>query len=265
MAARGIVSTAPQIAYITKVPSPNGDEAGDATSSGTGVRRGVVCGADLPDSTERASVQVGVSMHDVAALAGVSTATVSNTLNHPEKVSFAQREKARMAMATLGYVRNESARRLKSRRSREICMVVPRIESFFQDIAKAADEAGAAITLCSSFGMAGRGHATFGGSCNSGFRGSGWIPWIGTASPPRSCVRLASPWFSSLNPCRRLIVVRCRPTVSRAAVWPDVTWSRSGIGHSLSWTSCITSGYWVSRGDRQPGAGGPGNGLSWSG
>jgi LacI family transcriptional regulator len=104
--------------------------------------------------------RVGVSMHDVAALAGVSTATVSNTLNHPEKVSPAQQRKVREAMETLGYVRNESARRLKSGRSQEIGLIVPRIESFFEDIAKAADEvadeAGAAITLCSSFGVAER-------------------------------------------------------------------------------------------------------------
>jgi LacI family transcriptional regulator len=95
-------------------------------------------------------------MHDVAALAGVSIATVSNTLNHPEKVSPAQQARVREAMATLGYVRNEFARRLKSGRSQEIGLVVPRIESFFDDIAKAADEAadeaGAVITLCSSFG-----------------------------------------------------------------------------------------------------------------
>jgi LacI family transcriptional regulator len=99
-------------------------------------------------------------MHDVAARAGVSTATVSNTLNHPEKVSLAQQEKVRQAMESLGYVRNESARRLRSGRSQEIGLIVPRIESFFEDIAKAADlvaeEAGAAISMCSSFGTAER-------------------------------------------------------------------------------------------------------------
>jgi LacI family transcriptional regulator len=41
---------------------------------------------------------VGVSMHDVEALAGVSIATESNTLDHPEKVSTAQQARVRDAI-----------------------------------------------------------------------------------------------------------------------------------------------------------------------
>jgi LacI family transcriptional regulator len=51
---------------------------------------------------------------DVARLAKVSQATVSNTLNHPELVSPARREAVEAAIGQLGYVRHEAARHLRS-------------------------------------------------------------------------------------------------------------------------------------------------------
>lgn len=62
---------------------------------------------------------------DVAKKAGVSTASVSRVLNHPEKVSPAVRERVRAAMQELGYLRDGAARALASRRSYTIGNVVP--------------------------------------------------------------------------------------------------------------------------------------------
>ena len=51
---------------------------------------------------------------DVARLAGVSQGTVSNVLNHPDRVSSARREAVERAIAELGYVRHEAARHLRA-------------------------------------------------------------------------------------------------------------------------------------------------------
>ncbi|MFO7484041.1 LacI family DNA-binding transcriptional regulator [Oceanibaculum nanhaiense] len=66
-------------------------------------------------------------LSDVAKRAGVSTASVSRVLNHPDKVSARIREKVTLAMEELGYVRDGAARALASRRSYSIGSVVPTI------------------------------------------------------------------------------------------------------------------------------------------
>lgn len=66
-------------------------------------------------------------LSDVAKRAGVSTASVSRVLNHPDKVSARIREKVTQAMEELGYVRDGAARALASRRSYSIGSVVPTI------------------------------------------------------------------------------------------------------------------------------------------
>lgn len=55
-----------------------------------------------------------VSIKDVARLAGVSAGTVSNVLNHPERVSPACRESVERAISQLDYVRHEAARHLRA-------------------------------------------------------------------------------------------------------------------------------------------------------
>jgi len=60
------------------------------------------------------------TLADVASLAGVSTATVSRTLNNPELVDPITREKVTYAIKTSGYTRNETARSLATRSSRTI-------------------------------------------------------------------------------------------------------------------------------------------------
>jgi len=68
-----------------------------------------------------------VQLADVARVAGVSTASVSRVLNHPDKVSREIRERVRAAMEQLGYVRDGAARALASRRSFTIGAIVPTI------------------------------------------------------------------------------------------------------------------------------------------
>jgi LacI family transcriptional regulator len=65
------------------------------------------------------------SAHDVARLAGVSTATVSRALNAPEQVDRARSQRVRAAIDKLRYVPHGAARALRSQRSRMIGAVVP--------------------------------------------------------------------------------------------------------------------------------------------
>lgn len=61
---------------------------------------------------------------DVARLAGVSQGTVSNVLNHPDRVSPARREAVEQAIAELGYVRHEAARHLRAGYSRTVGLLL---------------------------------------------------------------------------------------------------------------------------------------------
>nr|WP_121437022.1 LacI family DNA-binding transcriptional regulator [Actinomadura pelletieri] len=58
------------------------------------------------------------SIREVARRAGVSVGTVSNVLNRPDLVAEATRNRVRAAIEELGFVRNESARRLRRRPER---------------------------------------------------------------------------------------------------------------------------------------------------
>ena len=81
-----------------------------------------------------------VNIKDVAAAACVSLGTVSNVLNNPDAVSEATRARVTAAMDELGFVRNESARMLRARRSRVIAMVVLDLGNpFFTDVARGAE------------------------------------------------------------------------------------------------------------------------------
>lgn len=80
-------------------------------------------------------------VRDVAARAGVSPATVSNALNHPEKVSEATRERVQAAIEELGYVRNDAARQLRQRQNRAVGMIVLDVANpFFADVASGAEK-----------------------------------------------------------------------------------------------------------------------------
>ncbi|MGM1018856.1 MAG: LacI family DNA-binding transcriptional regulator [Actinomycetota bacterium] len=64
------------------------------------------------------------SVKDVAALARVSSSTVSNYLNHPHVLSEASRERVRAAIDELGYVPNESARQLRAGSSKALALIL---------------------------------------------------------------------------------------------------------------------------------------------
>ena len=66
-------------------------------------------------------------IYDIAGAAGVSLATVSRVLNHPEKVKEATREKVMRIIKDKGYKPNANARGLASRRSTTVAIVVPPI------------------------------------------------------------------------------------------------------------------------------------------
>lgn len=89
-----------------------------------------------------------VSVNDVAALAGVSTGTVSNVLNRPEKVADSTFVKVQLAIDRLGFVRNDAARQLRAGRSRAIGLIIRDVANpFFTDVARGAQGQAAAAGM----------------------------------------------------------------------------------------------------------------------
>ena len=66
-----------------------------------------------------------ITIKDVAALAGVSTSTVSRTCSNHPSISRQTKEKVRRAMAELGYEPNFQASNLASQNSRTIGIILP--------------------------------------------------------------------------------------------------------------------------------------------
>ncbi|MBB5788738.1 LacI family DNA-binding transcriptional regulator [Jiangella mangrovi] len=98
-----------------------------------------------------------VRVREVAALAGVSTATVSNYLNRPGRVSDETGRRIRAAIDELGYVRNNAARQLRQGRSSTIAHIVPdmtnvTLGALADGIEKRASEAGLSVFLANSQG-----------------------------------------------------------------------------------------------------------------
>ena len=69
-----------------------------------------------------------VTIEDVARAAAVSRQTVSNVLNNSGRVGDAARSRVLDAVAALGYHPHHGARSLRSRRTRQIAYVMPRIQ-----------------------------------------------------------------------------------------------------------------------------------------
>jgi len=98
-----------------------------------------------------------VSIKEVATAAGVSVGTVSNVLNKPHLVAEGTRDRVNAAIADLGFVRNESARQLRSGASRAVGLVViDAANPFFSDVARGVEdtvhEAGGVVLLGNSAG-----------------------------------------------------------------------------------------------------------------
>jgi LacI family transcriptional regulator len=97
------------------------------------------------------------SIHDVALRAGVSVGTVSNVFNRPELVAEETRRRVENAVASLRYVRNESARLLRSGQARIVGLIVPDVANpFFTDVARGVEDvtsaAGVLVIVCNSDG-----------------------------------------------------------------------------------------------------------------
>lgn len=91
-------------------------------------------------------------IYDIAGAAGVSLATVSRVLNHPEKVKKSTREKVLRIIKEKGYKPNANARGLASRRSTTVAIVVPTvlrasISEMIQGIVDSAKKYGYSIRL----------------------------------------------------------------------------------------------------------------------
>ncbi|MDP5360670.1 MAG: LacI family DNA-binding transcriptional regulator [Paracoccaceae bacterium] len=69
------------------------------------------------------------TLHDVAASAGVSTATVSRVLNFPDKVAPATRDKVQTTIEALGYSPNFGAKVMAARRTNTIGAIIPTMEN----------------------------------------------------------------------------------------------------------------------------------------
>lgn len=86
------------------------------------------------------------TIHTVAALAGVSSATVSRVMNDPHKVRDSTRIKVEAAMRTLEFSRNSFAASLASRRSECVGLVVPHLSgAFFAPLVNEVEEAVSAV------------------------------------------------------------------------------------------------------------------------
>jgi len=85
------------------------------------------------------------SVRDVALHAGVSVGTVSNVLNHPEKVLPDTVTKVLASIDSLGFIRNDAARQLRAGRSKTIGLVVLDVSNpFFTAVARGAEDTASA-------------------------------------------------------------------------------------------------------------------------
>lgn len=97
------------------------------------------------------------NIRKVAALAGVSVATVSRTLKSPTQVSPETREKVLKAVEHAGYKPNLMAVQFRSQRTRNLVVLVPDIANTFfaqviRGIQEAASTADYRVLLCNTLG-----------------------------------------------------------------------------------------------------------------
>jgi LacI family transcriptional regulator len=81
-----------------------------------------------------------VRVVDVARAAGVSTATVSNVINKPDRVGSRTRRKVERTIQELGFVPNRAAQQLRIGTSTSVGLIGPDISyPFFTDLARGAE------------------------------------------------------------------------------------------------------------------------------
>jgi LacI family transcriptional regulator len=78
---------------------------------------------------------------DVAQVAGVSPATVSRAMNHPDLVKLDTRTRISKAMAKTGYIRNRAAQAIQGKKSGTIGLIVPTLDNaIFSNLIQAFSE-----------------------------------------------------------------------------------------------------------------------------
>lgn len=82
---------------------------------------------EVPPASGEGMRPAGV--RDVAAFAGVSTATVSRFLNEPSSLRPDMRARVETAVRELGYIRHGAARALSMRRSHAIGAIIPTVDN----------------------------------------------------------------------------------------------------------------------------------------
>ena len=128
-------------------------------------------------------------------MAGVSTATVSRTLSHPERVSKETRDVVMAAVRDTGYRLNHTARNLRRQRAGSIVALVPRLANpFFSEIlagmAEVLSEAGYGLLVADTEAAPEAGRRR-GGSAR-GRRSNGSFPTEAVGSPRRDGIHLPS-------------------------------------------------------------------------
>src|SRR5699024_7957388 len=94
--------------------------------------------------SDGAEVVSRVGIRDVAGRAGVGIGTVSNYLNHPERVSPATAQRIAAAIDTLGFVPSQAGRQLRSGTSSVIGYLAPDLSNpYFADIAESVEQGAA--------------------------------------------------------------------------------------------------------------------------
>lgn len=102
-----------------------------------------------------------VGLREVAVRADVSPGTVSNFLNHPERVASATADRIRAAIRELNYVSNSAARQLRVGESTTIGHLAfevgtPRFVDFARGAEERAAEAGYSVLIANSSGSSAR-------------------------------------------------------------------------------------------------------------
>lgn len=97
------------------------------------------------------------TIEDVAKLAGVSIATVSRAIRHPEKVAESTRKRVTAAIARTGYVANAMAQNLRMRRSQMVLVLTnsiaePNFAGILTGMEKVANERGYGVLIGSTEG-----------------------------------------------------------------------------------------------------------------
>jgi DNA-binding LacI/PurR family transcriptional regulator len=135
---------------------------------------------------------VGVSLKDVAAVAGVSVRTVSNVVNRFPHVAPETRARVEKALEELNYRPNLAARNLRRGRSGLIGLVVPEIDSpYFSELAAhlilAAEERSWTVLVDQTGGDPARERAFLEGAAAAFVDGLVFSPWgLGAADLGRS-------------------------------------------------------------------------------